>query len=324
MKRILTGALAALSSVAAMAATTMPVQLMSPAGSSAGQAIVSTGSSTAPAWGNVTATALAAQAANTVVANITASSASPTAVAIPTCNTSTSALQYTPVTGWACYASSATTTGTLAQFAATTSAQFAGVISDETGTGVVVFNTGPAISTPTITGGVINNATVGATTAAAGKFTTLQATSTITPSTTAGIVGTTLGDNVQSGSAGENPTNTTNTVSLTSGIAANATSMSLSAGDWDVTCTGFFTPAGTTVQSSIELGISTTSATQPGGFNQIALLTASLPAGATQVISTPVVRQNLSATTTVFCVATVAFTTSTETVSGSIRARRVR
>ena len=50
--------------------------------------------------------------------------------------------------------SRAATSGTLAQFAATTSAQLAGVISDETGSGVLVFGTSPTIATPTLTGTV--------------------------------------------------------------------------------------------------------------------------------------------------------------------------
>ncbi len=40
--------------------------------------------------------------------------------------------------------------GTLAQFAATTSASLAGVISDETGTGLLVFNDSPTFVTPTL------------------------------------------------------------------------------------------------------------------------------------------------------------------------------
>ena len=46
----------------------------------------------------------------------------------------------------------ALTTGTLAQFASTTSAQLLSVISDETGTGSLVFGTSPTISTSLITG----------------------------------------------------------------------------------------------------------------------------------------------------------------------------
>ena len=46
--------------------------------------------------------------------------------------------------------SRAATAGTLAQFAATTSAQLAGVISDETGTGNLVFSTSPTLVTPAL------------------------------------------------------------------------------------------------------------------------------------------------------------------------------
>jgi hypothetical protein len=46
----------------------------------------------------------------------------------------------------------ALTSGTLAQFAATTSSQLRGVISDETGSGVLVFGTSPTITTPTFSG----------------------------------------------------------------------------------------------------------------------------------------------------------------------------
>jgi len=181
MKRIITGAIAALLSLSALAATTIPVQSLTPTGSTAGQAIVSTGPTGLPAWGSVTATALAAQAANTVVANITASSASPTAVAIPTCNTSTSALQYTPVTGWTCYANSATTTGTLAQFA--TGGAINPVSTGATTPGTGSFTT--LVASGGISGTGFNNLfasppNIGLVAPAAGKFTTLQATSTLT------------------------------------------------------------------------------------------------------------------------------------------------
>ena len=47
-------------------------------------------------------------------------------------------------------AGDALTTAPLSQFAATTSAQLAGVMSDETGSGALVFGTSPAITTPTL------------------------------------------------------------------------------------------------------------------------------------------------------------------------------
>jgi len=56
----------------------------------------------------------------------------------------------------------AQTDGTLAQFAATTSAQLAGVISDETGSGALVFGTSPSLTTPNIgtpSAGTLTNCT---------------------------------------------------------------------------------------------------------------------------------------------------------------------
>lgn len=61
-----------------------------------------TGSFTAP--GLVGLPALAVQSANTIVANATGSSASPTAIAVPSCSTSSSALNWTSGTGVGCNA----------------------------------------------------------------------------------------------------------------------------------------------------------------------------------------------------------------------------
>jgi len=189
------------------------------------------------ATGKVGLSSLAAQAANTAVANVTGSSATPAAVALPSCSVANGALQYTSGTGFSCGTSFALTSGNLGQFAPTTSAQLAAVISDETGSGAVVFATSPTISGATISGGTINNTPVGATTPNTGAFTTLSATSTvsgagfstylasppaigstaansgafttisasgaITPSQTSGIVGTTTNNNANAGSLGE-------------------------------------------------------------------------------------------------------------------------
>lgn len=51
------------------------------------------------------------------------------------------------------------TSNTLAVFAATTSSQLAGVISDETGSGALVFGTSPTIATPSITGTITVSST---------------------------------------------------------------------------------------------------------------------------------------------------------------------
>lgn len=106
MKKLLTCALLALSSIA-FGATTVPVQLLNPTGSSSGQAIVSTGASSAPAWGGIGVNGIAAITANTVLANATGSSASPTAFAMPSCTT---ALEWVSGTGFVCNTAGAFTT----------------------------------------------------------------------------------------------------------------------------------------------------------------------------------------------------------------------
>lgn len=87
--------------------------------------------------GGVPPASLAAQAANTVLANVTASSASPTAVALPSCSTANSALKYTSASGFSCgttYAlTSATNTFAANQIIAASSANL--LINDTSGTG---------------------------------------------------------------------------------------------------------------------------------------------------------------------------------------------
>lgn len=305
------------------------------------------------ATGKVGLASLAAQAANTVVANVTASSASPTAVAIPSCSTANSALQYTSGTGLSCGASFALTSGTLAQFSATTSAQLQGVVSDETGTGSLVFGTGPTISTPAISGGTVNSASVGATTPSTGafttlsasstvsgtgfstylasppaiggtapntgKFTTLQATGAITPSSTAGIVGTTTNDNANAGSVGEYVTATGTGVSLSNGVLANITSISLTAGDWDVGGNIVYSPSAT--MTNIVAGASSTSATLPAAPMQSTFAVSG--EGVASIVA-PLARFSLTSTTTVYLVGGASFASGTCTATGIIRARRVR
>lgn len=114
-------------------------------------------------------------------------------------------------------------------------------------------------------------------------------------------------------------------VALTTGVAANITSISLTAGDWDVTCVGCTVPAATTTQSNLQIGISTVSATQPSiatGASQISGLVTTVN---TQFsLSVPSFRVSLNATTTVFMVATSVFAVSTNAGFGKISARRIR
>ncbi|WP_175978922.1 hypothetical protein [Burkholderia sp. BCC1047] len=152
MKNILIGAMLALTAVA-HAATKVPVQMLDTTSSTSGQVIVSPGPSGAAAWGSVSAGALAPMAANTVLANSLGATAAPTAVPIPSCSGTNNALRWTSGAGFTCAGSVALTTSALNQFAATTSAQLAAVISDETGSGSLVFNTAPTLAgTVTVTG----------------------------------------------------------------------------------------------------------------------------------------------------------------------------
>lgn len=342
MKRLLAFALLALTSVT-FGATLTPIQLLNPAGSSAGQAIVSTGASTAPAWGSVAATALAAQAANTVVANITASSASPTAVPIPTCNTSTSALQYTPVTGWSCFTGSAPLaspafTGTLS---VTNSAASGNTVTlaatSNSAVGVAVNMQGNGASTPNktvrVSGGlfqVINsgNSAVIFQLDDSGNLSSvanIAASGAITPSQTAGVIGTTTNNNANAGSVGEFPTPTNQTaISVTTGTALNVSQMTLTAGDWDCQAAAQFNPAGSTVPALYAISTSLTSATL-GDFTERTQIPVNNFGTSSAMLHSPTKRYTVaSGTATLYAVANSVFSTSTMTVSGNLRCRRPR
>lgn len=232
---------------------------------------------------------IASVAANTVLANATAGSASPTAASVPSCSTSASALQWTSGTGYGCNTSiNAATLG------------------------------GATFASP---------GAIGTTTASSGKFTTIQATSGITPNSASGIIGTTTNDNANSGSIGEfpSPSNLTN-VSVTTNTPFNAASISLTAGDWDVQGCIYYLAASTTTWNIIFASINTTSAALAGYPGPgITSLSATFPTGpSSEEICSPVVRESVAITTTAYLVGQASFSTSTLTANGYIRARRVR
>ncbi|MCA8267458.1 hypothetical protein [Burkholderia vietnamiensis] len=309
MKRIFATALCALSTFA-FGATLAPIQLLNPAGSTSGQVIASNGPAVAPSWQSVTYGILPAIAANSVLGNKTAIAATPSAVSLPSCSTANSALQYTSGTGFSCGSAFALTGGTLAQFAATTSAQLAGVVSDETGSGALVFGTSRTISNPTLTG----------TTATAA----ITASGLITPASSLGIKGSTTNDSPAAGSIGENPSaGPTTTGNLTTGVATNITSLPLTAGQWTVTGMCAWSPSGGASLTVQQCGISTTSATF-GGFGTTASLMISGGSASGSGIPTPTVDLKLTAPTTVFLVTNAGFGSGTVTATGLIRAIRPR
>jgi len=173
------------------------------------------------------------------------------------------------------------------------------------------------------TGGTISNSGTGAVQTVINNG-ALAVTQAIKPSSTSGITGTSTNDDANAGAVGEYPTPTNLTsVSLTSGTAANGASVPLTAGDWDVSGTCQFIPAGSTTISSVIAGINTVSATLPGAPNETAIQSA-LTTGAQQIISAGPARIKLAGNTTVYLVCQSGFGASTMTVNGFIRARRPR
>lgn len=115
------------------------------------------------------------------------------------------------------------------------------------------------------------------------------------------------------------------TVSLTSGTPANATSITLTAGDWELSGGFVVQPAATTSMTFIGGGPSTTSATLPSGYLSSRISYAAFVPGVNIIgFAWPTQRFSLASTTTIYCVVQANFTVSTCTGGGYIQARRLR
>lgn len=145
------------------------------------------------------------------------------------------------------------------------------------------------------------------------------------------VLGTTTNDSAAAGYVGEYIESiliTGSATSLTTATAKTVTSISLTAGDWDVSGEVYFNSAGTTSITILASSISETTNTDDstaGRFIQFLTNTA-IVAGAATHGHAPLglVRKSLSATTTIYLIARANFTVSTLTAWGIIRARRVR
>jgi hypothetical protein len=294
MKRIIAGAFAALLSLAALAATTTPVQLLSPTGSTAGQAIVSNGPSSPPTWGSVALTGITGTLA---IANggtgSTSASAARTALGLGSMATQNA--NTVAITGG---------TGAFTTLSANTLNASGGTFG------------GVAISGSTITTTPISGASA--------SFTTVSASGLISPSSTIGIKATVTNDSAQAGSVGESATNSTSGTALTTGVTANATSVPLAAGNWMVQCSARFVPAASTVLATIFTSVSTTSATNGAFGSSTQIVNSGFVNGQQQIINSPVVNIKLASAGTVYCPSYAGFTTSTLTVDGVITAWRPR
>ena len=182
-----------------------------------------------------------------------------------------------------------------------------------TGSGNNVLATSPVLTTPTL----------GAATATTVAFSP----------TTGGIIGTAAADNASAGNVGEVITSTIavgSAVALSTGVAKTVTSITLTAGDWDVFGNVYFTLGGTTTASLAQAGINTSTNTFPAapdntlGFVGWQVTAANAVTGSIQPLSIGTFRQSVSGSTTIFLVAFANFATSTCAAYGSVWARRRR
>jgi len=172
-------------------------------------------------------------------------------------------------------------------------------LTGSTGTGLFVGATSPTLVTPTI----------GAATATNITFSNYA---------TGGIIGTSTNDSAASTYVGEviTATNSGGTA-VSAGAATNVTSISLTAGDWDVF--GNVVGTGSVNVTSTYSWISTTSTTLPAipSYNVVSA------AGAGYGVQAPTSRLSLSGTTTVYLGGQIGGS-GTLTLYGKIYARRAR
>ncbi len=233
------------------------------------------------------------------------------------------------------------------------SANLLAALTDKTGTGANVFATSPTLVTPILgtpaSGTLTNCSGLPATTGIAGlgsgvanwlstPSSALLATAmtdetgsgslvfgTSPTLTTPNIVGTATNDSAAAGSVGEVASNSAGTVALTTNTPVNVGQITLAAGDYDLFVSSIFTGAGSTVTTDVRTGINTTSATLPSSANF--QFTQTRTGNITDAIHTQTVgpfRVSISGSTTYYGVSQATFTTSTYSVAGTIRARRIR
>lgn len=140
--------------------------------------------------------------------------------------------------------------------------------------------------------------------------------------TTGGIVGTTTNDSAGAGFVGEVAGGSSGPTGISTATTTNVTSVSLTAGDWDVWGIVAFAAAAGTLPTTLGASVSSTSATFSGTYQQFQ----GIPwgSGCTNCIAAPTRRFSLASTTTVYLVGYAEFTVSTMATTATIYARRVR
>ena len=161
-----------------------------------------------------------------------------------------------------------------------------------------------------------------------------EVTGTLTPGQTTGIVGTTTNNNAQAGSVGEVISSSVavgSAVSLTDAVSGTSgttiTSISLTAGDWDVFGSVGVNMAATTNFTSIAGGINTVNNELNSAFEEETRFrygAAGLVPGSVISFTFPTTRVSIASTTTYYLIGYASFSISTATAFGRITARRRR
>ena len=141
------------------------------------------------------------------------------------------------------------------------------------------------------------------------------------------LVGVTNGSDALAGQIGEVISSVVPSpgVTLTTSVAANVTSIALTAGDWDVQGEVWFAQSANLTQ--IQTGVTPVSAaipTSPTIDRAIVLINATLTGGARECVGLRTCRVSLSAGAAYYLVATAIFASGTASAYGNIWARRVR
>ena len=161
-------------------------------------------------------------------------------------------------------------------------------LTDETGTGAAVFATSPSITTPN-------------------------------------IIGTSTNNSAAAGSVGEVITATA-TQALSSGSVVNVTSITLTAGDWDLSGMLRYSTAGATTTTDVTSAIATANNVVSGGslvdFFAQTRVTSTTDFATTHTFAPT--RISISGNTTYYLNCQGTFATSTASAIGRIRARRMR
>jgi hypothetical protein len=135
------------------------------------------------------------------------------------------------------------------------------------------------------------------------------------------IIGVTNGSFAAIGSVGELIFSVISTsVSITTGVVSNLTSISLRPGDWDIWGNINYPANGTTNLGNTAAWISTTSATPPNNAFYAAMPSVGVSSSAVG-FTVPGQPLNVTAPTTVYLSQVAVFTLSTQTIVGTIYAR---